>query len=565
VAIIGAIAAFLVTRLAVLDADVPLWALTQYSPIDEFAYAIPAFNLNLYGTWVHQAAPWAPIEGLPMNAAQNLVASMSIRLIGDDFWGLRASSVAFGLIVFVALVAVVRQAADDARRHDGISSSLGPAVTVAAAVLLLVDFSSILSGRIVEPTVTRLAAAAVILFLVAHGTFLGARHGIVRSAVFGGVVAAAVFFVYIYNLFLVPPAAIALAWWAYRNGGWAALIRHGVAFAVGGLLVAAAYFGLVAAVYDLTPIDWYRTWIGSFETTTRTGGSVDKVLSILEANVFRLNPAFLGLFIASLPVFAWSVVRRPTAAGILVGAGLVAFVAQAAVVADYPARKFLMMMLFAVPIVASAVLGFRQFRAWLAECREYRIGAVAWLIFAVLVTVLESRLFPIPTGTARLATIVAAAGLAGAVAILVLAIVDRRIVNLAGAVVLGAAVLAPLLYADWIFVYRRPTFTYRDAQIEVRGVVDDQVIAGSLSFGMQLYNTSRPVLSGYHIGQTRSEYERDVVRIFSGGLATSMFSYVDVETRTGWEALGFRVADSYDILLPRGQVLGRYVFEPTAP
>jgi hypothetical protein len=61
---------------------------------------------------------------------------------------------------------------------------------------------------------------------------------------------------------------------------------------------------------------------------------------------------------------------------------------------------------------------------------------------------------------------------------------------------------------------------------------------------------------------SRSEYERNLVRMFAEGRATSMFGYVDDPTQATLESLGFRVVDRYDILLPRGKILGRYVFAP---
>jgi hypothetical protein len=50
------------------------------------------------------------------------------------------------------------------------------------------------------------------------------------------------------------------------------------------------------------------------------------------------------------------------------------------------------------------------------------------------------------------------------------------------------------------------------------------------------------------------------VRIFREGVATSMFSYVNAKTRTHLESLGFRLVETYPILLPKGEKLGRYVF-----
>jgi hypothetical protein len=561
---IGIIAVFLATRLPVLDADVPEWALSQYSPIDEFGYTIPAFNLYHYGTWVHQATSFTGIEGWPMNAAQNVVVAATMRLVGYDFWGFRASSVLFGLVAFLALLAIVKHQGEDAVRLGAASSRLAQAVTVAAGVLLLVDFSSLLSARTVEPTVTRLAAAAVVVWLVGRGTFLGPRHGLRRSVVFGAVVTAAVLFVYIYNAFLVPAALVALCWWAVRNGGPRATGRHAIAFLVGCAFVAIVYFGLVYFTYDYTPVAWYRAWIGSFSGSTRfTGLSLDKALSILDANVFRLDPAFLGLFLVSLPVFAWNLARRPTAFAVLIGAGLAFFVAQSTYVADYPQRKFLIIMLFAVPVATSGILGLRSFQAWALADHRRLIAVTAWLSGAVFVTAINSPLAPVVPHGVFLARVVLVAGGVGVAALVAILIVRRPTFVAVASAVLGLAILAPLLYADAAFIYRHPTFTYRDATIAVGGTIDGQVTAGGLSTAIQLNNTSLSVVSPYFYQSSLADYEAAVVRVFRSGLATSLFSYVDTDTRTHLESLGFRLVDTYEIILPLGKKLGRYVYAST--
>jgi hypothetical protein len=564
---IGIIAVFLATRLPVLDADVPEWALSQYSPIDEFGYTIPAFNLYHYGTWVHQATPFTSIEGWPMNAAQNVVAAATMRLVGYDFWGFRASSVLFGLLSFLALLAIVKREGEDAVRLDRASTRLAQAVTLAAGVLLLADFSSLISARIVEPTVTRLAAASVIVWLVGRGTFLGSRQGLGRSVIFGAAVTASVLFVYVYNAFLVPAAFVALIWWAVQHGGRRVVGRHALAFVGGCLVIAIVYFGLVYVTYSYTPVDWYRAWIGSFSASNRfTGISIDKALSILDANVFRLDPAFLVVCLASLPLFAWTLARRPTALAVLVGAGLAIFVAQSAYIADYPHRKFLMIMLFTVPIVTSAILGWSDFRTWVLTDRRRLIATAAWFVGAIFVTAQTTPLGRIPSSEALLGRIVIVAGVVGITAIVGLVsclLTSRRTLALIATGALGIAILAPLLYADARFVYRHPTFTYRDATIAVGGTIDGQVTAGSLSTAMQLNNTSRSVVSPYFYQSSLADYEAAVVRVFRSGLATSLFSYVDTDTRTHLESLGFRLVDTYEIILPLGKKLGRYVYGST--
>jgi hypothetical protein len=312
-------------------------------------------------------------------------------------------------------------------------------------------------------------------------------------------------------------------------------------------------------------VDWYGAWIGAFSGSTRFSGlSLDKVLSIFDANVFRLDPAFLGVFLVSLPVFAWSLVRRPTAFAVLIGAGLAFFVAQAAYIADYPQRKFLMIMLFALPVATSGILGLRAFQAWALADHRRLIAVTAWLTAALFVTALYSPLGSAVPHGALLARIVLVAGGVGVVALIAILIVRRRTFVAMASAVLGLAILAPLLYADAAFVYRHPTFTYRDATIAVGRTIDGQVTAGSLSTTMQLNNTSRSIVSAFFYQPSAAKYDADLLRVFRSGLATSLFSYADTKSRAYFESLGFRLVDTYEIILPLGRKLGRYVWSPTA-
>jgi hypothetical protein len=78
---------------------------------------------------------------------------------------------------------------------------------------------------------------------------------------------------------------------------------------------------------------------------------------------------------------------------------------------------------------------------------------------------------------------------------------------------------------------------------------------------MQLYNGSRPVLTGVTV--PAAEYEKDIVRIFREGGAVSMYAYTDPKSRSRYEALGFRLVETLPVLLPRGNTIGRYVFDAT--
>jgi hypothetical protein len=558
----GLIAAFLVTRLPWLDADIPLWELTRYSPIDEFGYSVPAANLLDYGGLAHRAAPWAPLEGPPINLAQNVVTAATLLLVGDTFWGLRGSSIVFGLVTFLALIAIVRRQSDEARRLDGVPAGLAGLVVAAATVLLLLDFSLLLSARVVEPTAGRLAVVAAIIALVGRGTLIGDGHGPLRSAIVGAVVGASIFFVYIYNAFLAPACLVAVAWSAWRSGGLPAAARHAVAFGLGLLAATAAFFGLIAVVYGQGPVGWYETWIAAFATSVRGGGfSLAKIAAILEAKVCRLDPAFLLVVLASVPVFAWTLARRPSAWSVLTLAGLAAFVAQAAFVADYPERKFVMLVAFALPIAAAGVLGRAAFGAWVLADHRRIVAITAWLTVAVAITAATTPLAGAGLRGSLLARLVLLAGVTGVAAFVVVLIGRRPWLTRAAALVLAAAIVVPLAVADARYVYRGPSFTYRDAMIAQAPVVDGRTTAGGWSLAMRLYNTSRPVLGVFPSRIAAEEDGAGVVRLFREGGATPLYDFADDATRDRWEALGFRLVDRLPINLPEGRAFGRYAYE----
>jgi hypothetical protein len=580
VIVIGsAILAFLLTRLVVLDRDLPPWSLAQYSPIDEFTYVLPAFNLHHDGTWTHQIAPWAQVEGWPMNVAQTALAALSLELGGYTYIGLRVGSVLFACVAFLALLDIVRRRAI-ASVDGGLRRSSAIAIVAACAVLLVLDFSFLVAGRTIEPTIARLAGIAALLWLVQRGTLLGQDHALRRSAALGAVVAGLVWFVYVYNAFMVPAAIIALVAWAWA-GGPGTVARHLAAFAAGAVLVTGLYFAGILLVYGHSPVEWFRTWIVYYDDSSRVAGAAARNLwSILEANIFRLDRPLLLLFLLSIPVFLWRTVRTRQPASILIVGGLGMLLLQSVFVADYPIRKFLILLVFVVPIVADGIMHADAYLAWARRDHARRLMSLAWGALAVFVVVSLLlppgvapwlRLYDLvgeprldATGYQRgiLGPILTVAGAIGVAAIIAAIGLHHRKARLAAGLAVLVAISVPLAYVDRTFVLARPSYTYRDSLIAVDGVVGDQPTAGGWSVGMQLYNRSRAALSGYHYGQEREAYRQDVVRAFQEGLATSMFDYTDATTRAGWESLGFVLMETYPILLPREQVLGRYRFEP---
>jgi len=576
---VAAIVAFLATRVAFLDRDLPPWDLAQYQPIDESAYTIPAFNLLHYGTWTHQDVPWVPLEGSPMNVLQSLVTSWTLTL-SQTYWGFRLPSVLFGLIAFLAMVAVVRRLVGVARA-DGVALPFPPGLIVTAAVLLLLaDFSFLMGGRVVEATIPRLAETAVLVWLVARGSLLGDGHRGRGSFGIGLFVGAAVGFGYVYNAFLLPGALLAVAGWALGRTSRRELVRHIVLAGLGMAVALGVYFGWVWLVYGQGPAGWYDTWLALYRTAGRAS-TVDPtgLWDLLVGNIFRLDRPFMALVLLALPVFAWWTRRSRNSVGIVVLALAVAFAAQCTVQSDYPQRKMLILLAFAVPIVAGGLLRTSAFLDWARAGRRRMVAITAWALVVGLGTVvfiLPPRLSHWTTlahilglppsaqvayrvgNTGLVVLIGAVVGLA-ALGALLAGWRRARLARGAGAVLL-LAMLLPLAAVDARYVFTDVTTTYRDAMISVGALPDNAVIAGGSSHAMQLYDGSRAVLQGNVFGMTVSQYEAAVVRYFAEGRARWMFAYADQASLTRWTALGFRVVQTYPIPLPKDRIMGRYEY-----
>lgn len=563
---------YLVSRMVALSADQPPWHLVNYSSIDEFNYLMPALNLIRHGSWTFQSASYAPLYGWPMNVLDNVVAWMTLSIWGKTYYGLRMGSVLMGLAAFLAVIAAVRAIANEAR-DEGALGRRGPLLLMSAAMaFLLVEFSTLVVSRVAEPTMGRMLALAVLLWLTARKTFFpDDRSRLLPTLFLGAYAGAAVWFVYVYNAFIIPAVILAVIAWAWRDG-LRGLIRHGAALAAGVCVSTCLYFGFVWLMYHVGPSGWYRLWIGAYSGTGRAAGiSWGSLWFILQSTLFRLNRPLLLLFLLSLGGFAWWAVKSRRPIAVLTVATLVMFELQSLFLSDYWGRKFVVVAPLVIIVIAAAVAWFRPLSAWVLARRRNMIAAIACGIVTAYLYLAATGVLRAPVcfyltphssvawGTRSL--VLLAAGLV--LALLWQARASLRSRWWVGAVAAGlvlAAIAMPALWADRRYVYGHPTYKYRDMMITIGTYVDGRVTAGYWSWGMQLYNTSDPQLPGAYYGITKSQYAAAMVRFFDEGRASYLFDYSAPRESAKLAALGFKLLESYDMNLPRGIKMGRYVY-----
>ena len=94
---------FFITRLLFLDSDLPPWGIINYQPVDEGTYSMMALNLYNYGDITPEIfngdIEYITSPHIRINVIGNALIYMCLKLFGDNYWGLRVSSVICGLII----------------------------------------------------------------------------------------------------------------------------------------------------------------------------------------------------------------------------------------------------------------------------------------------------------------------------------------------------------------------------------------------------------------------------------------------------------------------------------
>src|SRR4051812_7185307 len=97
---------FSVLRIIYLDSDFPIIHAIKMADIDEFYYSIGGFNLYHYGALKNNVIPFADGDVGPFTALLDGFTFISLKLFGNNFYGLRMASVLASCLVFILLLLI---------------------------------------------------------------------------------------------------------------------------------------------------------------------------------------------------------------------------------------------------------------------------------------------------------------------------------------------------------------------------------------------------------------------------------------------------------------------------
>lgn len=543
ISLIGLVFIFL--RIVYLESDVPITQLTEYAPIDETYYNSSAFNLYHYGSFNHRVVSYVKNDVAPTNILENIMTYMSLKIGGNNYYGLRMASVLAASLVMVFLylflckLVFYKPPLDTTLLGVHSEKPYKMGLIILALIYMTIDFSFLLAGRIAEPTIFRMMAMMFIMLLMCHLAFAREKVPLYLTCIMGFLSLSAVLFVYIYNIFIFCAVGMTLLLWAWSSG-WKNVIHQMLVFFLGAMLSFLSYKYFCNHFYGMTITELlailmpfkYRMGLSSTGLLASPKHYIMNFIAIFSTNIFRFNSALLFVFLASIPPFVMHIWKTKDKLGILIANLLVFLVLQCIVINDYNFRKLVILLPLVLITIFMALTYQEEF---INSLRNHALGKKLYGVYWILIGYFfvffmqlgsitpssintEIQINPqavIPANINRINL---------AVFLFVFIIATMKYLNnkKTGKVLLTLAVITlfiPGIYMDVKYVYMNPSYTLRDTMIAMKDKVDDKIVAGGVAYGFRLYNRSIPILDFYSYSYStykdpQIEYIKTLKRLF---------------------------------------------------
>lgn len=455
---------FLASRILFLDSDIPSWKQTNYSPIDEFYYTTQAFDIV---EGVHSPdGKLLSSQYSAYNIIEQLTTAGTLYLLGDNYYGLRMPSVIAGLIVLICFYLIILK-------------RFGLAYAVTSSFFLILEQSFTLATRIAEPTIFRMAAAAILLLIITKQDYTEKNH--IRAI--GFATCFAWLFIYPTNAFLGLFGLIVIA---YSNPKkiFASTSHYITGFIFCALIYLISYYSLGNTFSDLiTTKTIFAERVLSDENNSFISFIIQactKLRDIRQANFFRQHPVFFIATVLSLMFVTRLFIKQSkllTRTDKIIFIFGICFLLQCAFINDYPRRK----LIFILPICAYLVM--LTINTLLKKAPEKRSKFIYIAIVAI------STPF--------------------------------------------------LLVPTYNNIYKDPQYSYKNSMKELSYLNNERIIGG-WGYGFRLYNDYKPYLNQYTIIYTNPEHYYQLLND-AGKLGNAKFTieYGDEKTESTLNSIGF--------------------------
>ena len=556
-----------------LESDLPSLGVGMTSLLDQGTYSKQAINFFEYGSWT-QAGEY---EVAQQDAHKSIVLGSLLQiatmlLFGDNYIGFRLPYLIFALLSLLLAFLVVKRVL----LIVGASTTAVKCSILGLGIVLVFDFPFHVASLAVDSSIVRLFANLLFLYIA-----LNLDHALrCNSFLLGFVAVANVFFVY-FSSVTTGGVLVFLLFWLL----WKKQFRKARTFFLFGFLGALAAVFLAEAYYLLAwgQEAFYTAYSGLFSFSERLDPSQSTDTSALfhyfknglvmwTSNPFFFSPFLLGLSLAALFCNTVYAFKEKSTVHFLLISFVFLFFAQAILASDWNIRKTICV----YPILLiGCVLFVYQFNTYWQKkfaCAKPALFISGVCFFVILFVLLVFAAYAVradfmhlaPTPGSFLADfekgelrIVAISSIAqSALFIIVLLTVlftvlrDRaeakhfthppqhaksrtkkrglRATAIVFCIGLSVAVLSNAAFS-WKYFYGRPTFTEKEAMVQIGELIGEEYAAGPFPYSYSLYNDIKPL--SYSDEKDR-EYFQEGIAPFTIDYADGLFVadlYVDSE------------------------------------
>jgi hypothetical protein len=368
-------------RFIYLEQDAPAYMIGGICQEDEPYYALGA--ISRYNN-DHDRT----IEGFDRVNAEGLMiyslplTYVSLKLFGNNYWGFRLPVAVIGILIILLIYDVLRRL------------KLPYEVIALALLYMLTDFYFFLFCRFQTPQIYSILGITLALWIYF-------KYGLDTAKAFflsGFFVAFAIFFIYIYNIFLLLAFGLLIIRQTYIQRSARPLLFFGIGSLSCLLLYVISLYAIGSSVPEtLKILTTHGGGIDKEIANESSGGIVNLIKRIYAAliqlpvtNLFRYNLAILFLLIFTLP-FTWiKGFKDKSERHLLYFFLLGGIIIQSALVMSYPFKKLVIVFPIVVIMLADILPGLSTYYSQLNKTK--RIALILVAVFSLGLCLINFRL-----------------------------------------------------------------------------------------------------------------------------------------------------------------------------
>ena len=444
----------------------------------------------------------------------NILSYLTLSIFGDNYWGLRLSS----LLISIFFISTLMFAFNKITKDTGTANDKNLRwLSLLLLLILVTDFSFLFSNIVVEPTLLRLAASIGMILITNY--FINKFPSAFWPFFLLGIMAIFSWvFIYLINVFI--PVSIGLLLIINNLFAKQNLSKNILPYLLGLL---AGVVCVISFAY-LINIDLYneiRYIASSFGGRTALTDAkeinygktiVINAINFFKPNFFNYNPLLLLLFAASTLAYLYILVKEKSERKISLAfvsiVFLILFFCQSLFFNDFFTRKglisfpfYLIITFYVGCFIVTRMNAFKNSIVFITLLGALFIAGISQFTQNWIYHCQGSAFFLNTWSPKVLALLVLTAAL-------ISYIISKNI--RVTFFVLLFSLIANNVYYSYEFGYKRITDDFKQSMMKIGTLIDDKNTIGAWSLGFRLYNSSKPALNPYMYYNKGDKYEQDL-------------------------------------------------------